>query len=1468
MRDSDRHCSNPGLVLAGLFGLGLLLTETLQAQLIINEFLASNQQGMMDEDRQRVDWIELANTGAEPLSTQGWSLSDDPEKPMKWILPARMLEPGELLVIFASGKDRRSDEGPWHTNFKLAAQGEYLGLYAPDETKAASAFVPQYPPQYADISFGLVRDEKTLTLIDPNTQGRFNLPGDTLMDWVQVDFNDGDWMPTLPSMGYDTGQKEQDTSSHLEQLKASQPALHWSFQDTEGIIATNLGSLGAAAQGRYQGQPNLAQEGPRSPTFPILDEHNMAVGFDGRNDAVEGPQQLLSGRQAFTMAGWIRPEGVQNNRTGLWGQNDAVEFGFIQQNTLQLWSPAGSLSWSYPYPAGQWHHLTAVGNDRELILYADGQRVATSGHNGTDFGRSNFTFNVGGGGVFDATGNHFRGSIDEVAFWDHALNDEAIALLLKKAPSVDYTTLIQTDLEHLLFGYQATLDSRFTFEVSNPDKIHQLDLKLQVDDGFVAWINGIQVAAWNAPASNDWQNQAPSQNPDQSAIQWRSFPLSASMLKQGKNVLAIRGFNLSAQDPDFLVNSSLDGLSYVDQEVESRFMRSPSPGEKNTYSPGEDLPLIIDIRHEPTQPNAGEPIVVTARPHNSPSKLKILKLRYRLMFEPEREIPMRDDGLEGDTLAQDGQWTAIIPNSKASAGLMIRYAVHGVDADGNTMRWPPFPAPADSAEYLGMVVADPTLHTRLPVVHLFMENPSMADTSGGTRASLLFDGELYDNIHISVHGQSSRGFPKKSYNLDFNQDHRFALQPDTQRVKDIRLMTNWGDKSHVRNTLAYEMIHKAGSHAHIAFPVRVQRNGSFFSIADMMEDGDDRWLDRLGLDPDGALYKMYNNLGGAGGNEKKTRQWENTEDLQNLVQSLSESRPLAQRIEDAWDILDLPQTVSYFVALALCSSQDHGHKNYYLYRDSLGSGEWAPLPWDVDLSWGRNWVDARGYFHDTLYQDNELDFYNPSQQSKPTNRLYELIKQAPPFQSMVLRRLRTIMDQWLQSPGTLAEDGIIEQRIAELLDAMDPPDLRNSDADLDAKRWGSWGNGLSMRQEAQRIIDLHLAGRRRFLFEQKPRLGRGQIPESQPVLAAPSFGSLEFNPLSGEQNEEYLTLENNHPFAIDLSDWLLSGGVRHVLRPGTVIPANGTLYLSPKVAAFRARTQSPRGGQSLFVQGDYQGQLDARGETLSLSSPDGMVHVEHTFEGRPSEAQLGLRITEIFYHPDPQPPFADQRQAYEYLELTNAGESTLDLEGIRFTQGIDFVFNRDSPMSLQAGQSVVLVRNEAAFRARFGAAPIIVGTFDGALDNGGENLRLEDASGERILDFAYSDQWYPETDGQGFALSARHLDTPWDHWGQASSWMTSSEPGGNPGHFSEGDRSGDWALSMTLLPLENPRASIAFDYQANQLYTLETKVKLGDSHWIPIEEWTSPRRSGRHAFILNELESTTGFFRIRRKMTP
>ena len=63
----------------------------------------------------------------------------------------------------------------------------------------------------------------------------------------------------------------------------------------------------------------------------------------------------------------------------------------------------------------------------------------------------------------------------------------------------------------------------------------------------------------------------------------------------------------------------------------------------------------------------------------------------------------------------------------------------------------------------------------------------------------------------------------------------------------------------------------SGGVSMFSFPIRIQLNGSFWGVEDMVEHGDDLWLDRIGRDGNGALYKMYNNLSSASGNEKKTR---------------------------------------------------------------------------------------------------------------------------------------------------------------------------------------------------------------------------------------------------------------------------------------------------------------------------------------------------------------------------------------------------------------------------------------------------------------------------------------------------------------------------------------------------------------------------------------------------------------------
>ncbi len=95
----------------------------------INEFMTGNDRTLADEDGDYSDWIELMNVGATPVNLTGWGLSDDLYQPHRWVFPSRNLQPGEILVVWASSKNR---SGPaLHTNFSLSAEGEPVVLYDP-----------------------------------------------------------------------------------------------------------------------------------------------------------------------------------------------------------------------------------------------------------------------------------------------------------------------------------------------------------------------------------------------------------------------------------------------------------------------------------------------------------------------------------------------------------------------------------------------------------------------------------------------------------------------------------------------------------------------------------------------------------------------------------------------------------------------------------------------------------------------------------------------------------------------------------------------------------------------------------------------------------------------------------------------------------------------------------------------------------------------------------------------------------------------------------------------------------------------------------------------------------------------------------------------------------------------------------------------------------------------------------------
>ncbi|MEX2185449.1 MAG: lamin tail domain-containing protein [Pirellulales bacterium] len=281
-------------------------------------------------------------------------------------------------------------------------------------------------------------------------------------------------------------------------------------------------------------------------------------------------------------------------------------------------------------------------------------------------------------------------------------------------------------------------------------------------------------------------------------------------------------------------------------------------------------------------------------------------------------------------------------------------------------------------------------------------------------------------------------------------------------------------------------------------------------------------------------------------------------------------------------------------------------------------------------------------------------------------------------------------------------------------------------------------------------------------------------------------GEIVFNPLSGNQDEEYISIINSSAVAVDISLWRVSGGVEFTFQPGTVIPAGGTLYLSPDVTAFRARTTGPSGGQGIFVQGVYSGHLSNFGETLNLVSTDNTVVATVTTPTVPSDNQQFLRVTEIMYHPaDPTAAELTAGHAdadlFEFIELHNTSATlTLDLTNVRFTNGITFTFGNTL---LAPGAYAVLVSNIDAFAARYGAVPV-AGQYTGNLSNGGEGLKIEDADGGTIHEFAYDDVgigWHSVTDGSGPSLVITSTALPLAAWGNGPSWRPSFATAGTPG---------------------------------------------------------------------------------------
>ncbi len=126
--------------------------------LYINEFMADNDSFIEDPDQPLAyeDWVELYNAGPSTIDLGGMYLTDDLQNPLKYQIPSGVSIAGNSYLVFWTDDD--IEQGPLHTNFKLSAIGEEIGLFDTDAYGNMPIDTLTFGQQFTDTSQGRCPD--------------------------------------------------------------------------------------------------------------------------------------------------------------------------------------------------------------------------------------------------------------------------------------------------------------------------------------------------------------------------------------------------------------------------------------------------------------------------------------------------------------------------------------------------------------------------------------------------------------------------------------------------------------------------------------------------------------------------------------------------------------------------------------------------------------------------------------------------------------------------------------------------------------------------------------------------------------------------------------------------------------------------------------------------------------------------------------------------------------------------------------------------------------------------------------------------------------------------------------------------------------------------------------------------------------------------------------------------------------
>lgn len=895
---------------------------------------------------------------------------------------------------------------------------------------------------------------------------------------------------------------------------------------------------------------------------------------------------------------------------------------------------------------------------------------------------------------------------------------------------------------------------RYPFTLSTTSDLVGLTLRTRHDDGIQAYLNGTLIHSDNVTAPIQGINaNANFTNVD--------VTQHLSALKVGQNVVSFRVVNSSVGSSDLLLSTELLATTTPSANSNYVYLTDPSPGAVNQAGSLNPGPVVSEVTENPTQPSDAANMVINATvTPRSGTSISSVSLRYRVGYGAEVTLAMNDTGVNGDFAAGDGIYSVPIPASASSSGDMLRWTVIATDSDSQESRMPlqaDTSGSSQSPEYYGTVVSS-TVTGSLPVMHWFTDDVANSMTRTGSRVSVLYQGKFYDNIYVRVRGGGTNGSSQK---FDFNKGFPFYVNSDLPAVGEVNMNANGQDPSYVRQPLGFDFHRETGNPGCEVVQVHMIMNGSFDRIGSLIEQVDEDYLKRFDFDEEGGeLFKFVqrSNLQPcfddvATGVERKTGDKSDLSSVQSLVTDLKQATSDA-RVKSFYDNMDVQEFVNYMAVRAVLQQADDVRKNFYMYKDSAGDKRWRMLPWDLDWIFGIGSSHGEARIEHPFFGTEDFPTDDGADQ---WNRLYDVAFEDVEMQRLYLRRIRTLMDTYVKPT---ASGGWFDTQIDTIFNSM---------------------NGLAGPSSSNKdsLKNTELVERRSDLYTQLTASITGMttvIPGAQPSNPNVLIDEVDFNPTGGDQDQEYIRVTNTENTEIDISGWTMTNGVTFTFPPGTVIPRNGSIYVSPKLEKFATRTASPKALEKRLVTGPYSGHLSSLGESITLNNELGAEVQTFTYAGDASDAQKYLVVSEFLYDP------VSVSDA-EFIEITNISSTvTVDLTGVHFSEGVDFSFTGSSITSLAPGASVLVVKNQAAFELAFGTSVSsrIAGAFANStgLSNSGERITLDDATNSTIHRLTYSNVTpWPVTSGA--ALVLLNPTTRPDH-NDETNWEASASVQGSP----------------------------------------------------------------------------------------